>query len=217
MSETIHISIDGREKEAQANDSILQAHLKGDETVTANIGCMGQGVCGACRCLVRKKGERETQARLACETVAEDGMQVSFIDYYLPAHVSRYDLSDIRDGWAWMSQLRTIFPEAAHCRHCSGCDRACPKSLEVQQGIALAVQGELQAAAELFDACIMCNLCTLACPENIRPNHVGLFLRRSHAAQTLRPGDLLRRLDEQSRSEMSIDISTITTHQGEPA
>ena len=217
MSETIHISIDGREKEAQANDSILQAHLKGDETVTANIGCMGQGVCGACRCLVRKKGERETQARLACETVAEDGMQVSFIDYYLPAHVSRYDLSDIRDGWAWMTQLRTIFPEAAHCRHCSGCDRACPKSLEVQQGIALAVQGELQAAAELFDACIMCNLCTLACPENIRPNHVGLFLRRSHAAQTLRPGDLLRRLDEQSRSEMSIDISTITTHQGEPA
>jgi len=217
MSETIRISIDGREQEAQANDSILQAHLKGDETVTANIGCMGQGVCGACRCLVRKKGERETQARLACETVAEDGMQVSFIDYYLPAHVSRYDLSDIRDGWAWMTQLRTIFPEAAHCRHCSGCDRACPKSLEVQQGIALAVQGELQAAAELFDACIMCNLCTLACPENIRPNHVGLFLRRSHAAQTLRPGDLLRRLDEQSRGEMTIDITTITTHQGEHA
>jgi ferredoxin len=217
MSETIRISIDGKEKEANSNDSILQAHLKGDETVTANIGCMGQGVCGACRCLVRKKGERDTQPRLACETVAEDGMQVSFIDYYLPNQVSRYDLNDIRDGWSWMTHLRDIFPEASHCRHCSGCDRACPKDIEVQRGIELASQGELQAAAELFDACIMCNLCTLACPENIRPNHVGLFLRRSHAAQTLRPGDLLRRLDQQNRGEMVIDISTVKLPQGERA
>ena len=214
MSETIRISIDGKEKEAHANDSILQAHLMGDEVVTANIGCMGQGVCGACRCLVRKKGERDTQARLACETVAEDGMQVSFIDYYLPAHLSRYDLKDIRDGWAWITQLRAVFPEAAHCRHCGGCDRACPKGIQVQEGIALASQGELQTAAELFDTCIMCNLCTLACPENIRPNHVGLFLRRSHAAQTLRPGDLLRRLDQQSRGELVIDISTVSAQEG---
>ena len=74
MSEAIRISIDGKEKEAHSSDSILQAHLKGNETATANIGCMGQGVCGACRCLVRKQGERETQTRLACETLAEDGM-----------------------------------------------------------------------------------------------------------------------------------------------
>ena len=217
MSETIRISIDGKEKEAHSSDSILQAHLKGDETVTANIGCMGQGVCGACRCLVRKKGERETSTRLACETLAEDGMQVSFIDYYLPARVSRYGLEDIRDGWEWMTQLRHVFPEAANCRHCSGCDRACPKGIRVKDGIALASQGELQAAAELFDACIMCNLCTLACPENIRPNHVGLFLRRSHAAQTLRPGDLLRRLDEQRRGELNIDLSTVAAAQGDHA
>lgn len=217
MSETIRISIDGKETEAHPNDSILQAHLRGEEAVTVNIGCMGQGVCGACRCLVRKQGERETQTRLACETVAEEGMQVSFIDYYLPARVSRYGLEDIRDGWGWMTHLRNVFPEAASCRHCSGCDRACPKGIQVQEGIALASQGELQAAAALFDDCIMCNLCTLACPENIRPNHVGLFLRRAHAAQTLRPGDLLRRLDQQNRGELTIDISTVTVAQGDRA
>lgn len=216
MSETIRISIDGKEKEAHPNDSILQAHLRGDATVTANIGCMGQGVCGACRCLVRKEGERETNTRLACETIAEEGMQVSFIDYYLPARVSRYSVEDIGNGWEWMSQLRHVFPEVSNCRHCSGCDRACPKGIRVQDGIALASQGELQGAAELFDACIMCNLCTLACPENIRPNHVGLFLRRSHAAQTMRPGDLLRRLDQQKRGELVVDITTVKA-QGEKA
>jgi len=204
MSETIHISIDGKLVEAQTSDSILQARLHGEDLVSANIGCMGQGVCGACRCLVRKQGERETQTRLACETVVEDGMEVSFIDYYQPAHLHRYRPQDLRDGWQAISQLRQIFPESQHCRHCGGCDRACPRGIQVQQGIALASQGQLQAAAALFDACIMCNLCTLACPENIRPNHVGLYLRRAQAAQTQRPGDLLRRLEQVESGAMTV-------------
>jgi hypothetical protein len=60
---------------------------------------MGQGVCGSCRCLVRKAGERAAETRLACETTVEDGMQVSFIDYYLPDHVHHYRPHDLRDGW----------------------------------------------------------------------------------------------------------------------
>lgn len=207
MSEIIHISIDGREVDAQPGDSILQAHLHGDEAVTANIGCMGQGVCGSCRCLVRKQGERETLPRLACETLAEHGMQVSFIDYYLPDHVHHYSPHDLRDGWQALAQVHQTFPEVANCRHCGGCDRACPRHIPVQQGIALVSSGKLQEAAELFEPCIMCNLCTLACPENIRPNHVGLFLRRAHAVQTLRPGDLLRRLEQQARGELPITLN----------
>jgi hypothetical protein len=54
----------------------------------------------------------------------------------------------------------------------------------------------------------MCNLCTLACPENIRPNHVGLYLRRAQAIQNLRPGDLLRRLEQQARGEMAVNTQT---------
>ncbi|MBA4709316.1 4Fe-4S dicluster domain-containing protein [Aquitalea aquatica] len=207
MSETICISIDGKVMAAQPGDSILQTRLHGPEAVTANIGCMGQGVCGSCRCLVRKAGERETVSRLACETEVEDGMQVSFIDYYQPDHVHRYRPHDLRDGWQALPQLQQTFPETAHCRHCGGCDRACPRGIPVQQGIALASRGELPAAAALFDACIMCNLCTLACPENIRPNHVGLYLRRAQAIQNLRPGDLLRRLDQQARGQLSIDTT----------
>lgn len=210
MSETIRISIDGKVVDATPGNSILHTRLEGDSPLTANIGCMGQGVCGSCRCLVRKAGERSAETRLACETTVEDGMQVSFIDYYLPDHVHHYRPHDLRDGWQALPQLQQTFPELAHCRHCSGCDRACPRHIPVQQGMALAASGQLQAAAALFDACIMCNLCTLACPENIRPNHVGLYLRRAQAIQNLRPGDLLRRLEQQARGELAINTRSDT-------
>ena len=53
----------------------------------------------------------------------------------------------------------------------------------------------------------MCNLCTLSCPENIRPNHLGLFARRMKIARTLRPVDLMRRLQEIESGQMSVNIN----------
>jgi len=53
----------------------------------------------------------------------------------------------------------------------------------------------------------MCNLCTLACPEYIRPNHVGLFARRAVAALSLRPKDLISRLAEIESGEMTVDVN----------
>ena len=70
----------------------------------------------------------------------------------------------------------------------------------------LAVAGDLSAASHVFDECVMCNLCTLACPEHIRPNHLGLFVRRMIATLTLRPGDLMRRLKQIEEGEMKIDF-----------
>ena len=55
--------------------------------------------------------------------------------------------------------------------------------------------------------CVMCNLCTLACPEYIRPNHVGLFARRAVAALTLRPNDLISRLQQIDSGELSVDVN----------
>lgn len=214
MGDRIRLSIDGRALEVEAPVSILQATTADGTPLTANVGCLGQGVCGACRCMVRRAGEREVSTVLACETPAEDGMQVSFIDYFTPDKPHVYDIATFTDSWRLSDAVADIFPEAAHCRHCSGCDRACPKGLEVQRGVELAVAGDFAGVAQVFDQCVMCNLCTLACPERIWPNHLGLMVRRALTALTLRPSDLIRRLNELELGEACLDL---TGTEAEPA
>ena len=207
MTENIvRLTIEGRAIEAPAGSSILQAFVYAGATLVEGVGCMGQGVCGSCRVMVRRAGSQEVKTALACETVVEDGMQVAFLEYFTTHGRHVYRIEDIGDSWGALSKIGEVFPEAAHCRHCSGCDRACPKGLEVQLGVNLAVEGELAAASHVFDECVMCNLCTLACPEHIRPNHLGLFVRRMIATLTLRPADLMRRLQQIERGEMRIDF-----------
>lgn len=69
-----------------------------------------------------------------------------------------------------------------------------------------AVAGDFAEVAEVFDQCVMCNLCTLACPERIWPNHLGLMVRRAVSALTLRPSDLIRRLNEIERDGGGLDL-----------
>lgn len=204
MSERIRLSIDGRTLEVDGPVSIIQASTADGTPLTANVGCMGQGVCGACRCMVRRKDEKQISTVLACETLAEDGMQVSFIDYFIPDKPHVYDIAQINDSWRLADAVSTHFPEAANCRHCGGCDSACPKGIEVQRGVALAVAGDYAQAAAVFDECVMCNLCTLACPERIWPNHLGLMIHRATSALTFRPSDLVRRLNEIERGTMAL-------------
>ena len=76
MSENLlALTIDGHEVKASADSSIIQAYARSGNAITANVGCMGQGVCGSCRCMIRKEGEREVTTALACETKVEEGMQ----------------------------------------------------------------------------------------------------------------------------------------------
>lgn len=202
----VSLSIEGRELEAPAHCSILQAYVHAGQTLVEGVGCMGQGVCGSCRVMVRRSGEQDVKTVLACETLVEDGMQVAFLDYLTTAARHVYRMEDLGDSWQALRTMAEIFPEVSHCRHCSGCDRACPKGLEVQRGVNLAVEGRLDAASQVFDECVMCNLCTLACPEHIRPNHLGLFVRRMIAAHSLRPANLIRRLQQIESGEMTIDF-----------
>ena len=65
------LSIEGRQIEAPANCSILQAYLHAGEILAEGVGCMGQGVCGSCRVMVRRDGEQEVKTALACETLVE--------------------------------------------------------------------------------------------------------------------------------------------------
>jgi ferredoxin len=202
----VRLVVEGRPIEAPAMSSILQAFAQAGETLVQGVGCMGQGVCGSCRVMVRRAGQQEVKTELACETVVAEGMQVSFLDYLTASDRHVYRIQDIADSWQVPRKLLEFFPEAPHCRHCGGCDSACPKGLEVQRGVNLAVEGELNAAGQVFDECVMCNLCTVACPEHIRPNHLGLFVRRTIASLSLRPADLMRRLAQIERGEMAIDF-----------
>ena len=74
----VQVTIEGRTFSAPAAKSIIQAYVFSGEPLTENVGCMGQGVCGSCRCMVRRAGSREVETKLACETLIEEGMQVSF-------------------------------------------------------------------------------------------------------------------------------------------
>lgn len=50
MSENLlTLTIDGHEVKASADSSIIQAYARSGNAITANVGCMGQGVCGSCR------------------------------------------------------------------------------------------------------------------------------------------------------------------------
>jgi ferredoxin len=207
VTDMIRLTINGRVVRTTPGASILTAQAYQGEAMTANVGCMGQGACGSCRCLIRRAGERQVVTALACETRAEAGMEVSFIDYYHPDHVHFYDLETVAKGWNLLDELHNVFHQSDHCRHCGGCDRACPKGLPVQSGVAAAVKGNLAEVVRIFDECVMCNLCTLACPENIRPNHLGLFIRRAVAAETQRPRDLIQRLREIESEAMSVNFS----------
>lgn len=202
----VRLIVEGRSISASPGSSILQAFVQAGETLVEGVGCMGQGVCGSCRVMVRRAGGPEVATELACETVVEEGMQVAFLEYLTPSTRHDYRIEDITDSWQAPRKLLELFPEAPHCRHCGGCDRACPKGLEVQRGVNLAVAGELGAAGDVFDECVMCNLCTVACPEYIRPNHLGLFVRRMIASLSLRPADLMRRLEQIERGEVAIDF-----------
>jgi succinate dehydrogenase/fumarate reductase-like Fe-S protein len=196
VAEAIGLSFDGRRIETEPGVTLLQAWTAAGLPLTENVGCMGQGVCGACRVLVRREGERLASTALACTTLAEDGMQVAFIDHFPARRPHAYDLRTMVNSWDVVDWVDTTFPEARHCRHCGGCDSACPKGIEVQRMVNLAAIGQINAAASLFDDCVLCNLCVAACPEYIAPAHLGQFVRRVRAALTLRPSDLLLRLRE---------------------
>lgn len=196
---------DGRTVRTRPGVSLLQAWIGAGLPLTENVGCMGQGVCGACRVLVRRPGERLAGTALACEMPAEDGMQVAFLDHFPARRPHGYDLGALTDSWAVPGCIDDVFPEARHCRHCNGCDRACPKGIEVQRMVNLAAEGHVFAAADLFDRCVMCNLCVVACPEHIDPAHLGQFVRRLAAAQTLRPADLMQRLRQIEDGAQAID------------
>ena len=188
------VNINGKEIELPNPMSAIQAVWHAGYPMVHGVGCL-EGVCGACKVLVRRAGGSEITTELGCQTIAEDGMQIIFLIFPTPNH-HNYNLSDFKNSWEMQGQFHTIFPEAASCRHCHGCTKSCPKDIEVEKGVELAVEGKFKEAGELFLECVMCGLCLTSCPERITPNHVGLFSRRISAYFHTRPSNLINRLEE---------------------
>lgn len=193
-SNSMKVNINGKDISLPHPMSAIQAVWHAGYPMVHGVGCL-EGVCGACKVLVRRKEGSEITTELGCQTIAEDGMQIIFLVFPTPNHHT-YMLGDFKNSWDMQSQFHTIFPEAINCRHCQGCTKSCPKEIEVEKGVELAVEGKFREAGELFLECVMCGLCLTSCPERITPNHVGLFSRRIIAYFRLRPSNLINRLEE---------------------
>ncbi|HEB97339.1 MAG TPA: ferredoxin [Sedimenticola thiotaurini] len=198
----VNVVIDGKSITAPARLSTIQALWHAGYPRVKSVGCL-EGVCGSCRIMVRRAGTAEVTMELGCQTLIEEGMEVSFLVFPTPTHHT-YELGEINNSWEVQAHFNRIFPEADHCRHCSGCTRSCPKGIDVEKGVELASKGRFREAGELFIECVMCNFCMTACPEFIAPNHVGIFARRVTAYFHIRPSNLINRLEKLARGELQI-------------
>jgi ferredoxin len=202
LDEIVSLRINGKDIKAPRKLSVIQALWHAGYPRVKGVGCM-QGVCGSCRVFVRRDKQREITTELGCEVLIEDGMDVHFLNFATPPYQT-YRLERIPSSWEVQATFHDIFPEAERCRHCHGCTSTCPKSIEVEKGVELAVDGRFAEAGELFVECVMCNLCQTACPEFIRPNHVGMFARRVTAHFHTRPSNLILRLEQLRKNELMV-------------
>lgn len=212
----VAINVDGRDIFASPNISVIEAVWRAGYALVEGVGCM-QGVCGSCRIMVSRSDSKDVTMELGCETIVEPGMHVTFVGYFEHRRHHTYQIEDFQNAWDVLAQVNQVFPEAAHCRHCGGCDAACPVELDVQRGVNLLVDGNVKEANEIFAECVMCNLCTRACPEQIVPNRVGLLGRRIVAALALHPANLLRRLEQMRRGELTVDVNAVESSSAKAA
>ena len=200
----VNVIIDGKSITAPSSLSVIQALWHAGYPRVKSVGCL-EGVCGSCRVMVRRAGQTQVDMALGCQTLVEEGMQVVFLVFPNPTHHS-YQLDEIKNSWDVQAEFHRIFPESNQCRDCKGCLSACPKNIDVQKGVALARDGKFREAGEVFVECSMCNLCMTGCPEQISPNHVGLFARRVTAYFHTRPSNLINRLEELRKGELQVQL-----------
>lgn len=198
----VNLKINGKDISSPPSSSVIQALWYAGYPRVKSVGCL-EGVCGSCRVMIRRADSQEVTMDLGCQVLVEEGMLVTFLVFPTPTHHS-YQLKEIPNSWEVQDQFHRFFPEADCCRHCGGCVSTCPKGIDVEQGVELAAKGRFAAAGDLFAHCVMCDLCQTACPENIAPNHVGLFSRRVTAYFHTRPSNLINRLEKMRKGGFEV-------------
>lgn len=200
----INTIINGKSISAPKNLSVIQALWHSGYPRIKSVGCL-EGVCGSCRVMVRRDGVEGVSMELGCQVLIEEGMQVIFLAFPTPAR-QYYKLENILNSWQVQSDFHKIFPEADNCRHCGGCNATCPKGIDVEKAVVLAAKGRFREAGDLFDECVLCDLCQSACPESIAPNHVGIFSRRVTAHLHTRPSNLINRLEMIRKGKLQVIV-----------
>jgi len=199
----VTLTINGKSITAPASLSVIQALWHAGYPRVEGVGCLG-GVCGSCCVMIRRTESSELQMELGCQLLIEEGMDVFFQIFDTPSHHS-YQLSEINSSWDVQTEFHRIFPEAQKCRHCHGCNKACPKDIDVEKGVDLAISGHFRESGELFVDCVMCDLCMTSCPEFIEPNHVGQFSRRVTGYFDIRPSNLINQLEAIRTGELDVN------------
>jgi len=202
LNSVVSLTVNNQMITAPPGNTVVQALWHCGKARIKGIGCI-EGVCGSCRVLVRRHASSSVTTELACQTTIEENMQVIFPPLSRPIP-HQYQLTEITNERDLYAQFKQIFPEAQHCRHCGGCNISCPKDIDVEQGVRFATDGNFKEAGALFFTCVMCDLCSDACPELIAPNYVGLFSRRVYTCLHMKPANLLQRIDQLNRDEMDV-------------
>ncbi len=96
-NQAVTFVVDGREVTAPAGSSIIEALWLSGHTLVESVGCLGQGVCGSCKAMVRRADSSEVFLALACEVSAESGMQVSFVHAMAPHREHTYQMEHFTD------------------------------------------------------------------------------------------------------------------------
>jgi ferredoxin len=201
----VSLTINGNLITAPKSLSIIQALWHAGFPRVKGVGCL-EGVCGSCTVMVRRDNTPELKMELGCQVLVEQDMDVCFLDFPAPSQ-HKYYLNDIKNSWDVQTDFHRFFPEAEKCRHCHGCNEACPKGIDIELGVDLAVKGRFREAGELFIECVMCDLCMTGCPEFIDPNHVGLFSRRVTGYFHTRPSNLINQLEAIRTGELDVIIN----------
>jgi heterodisulfide reductase subunit C len=157
-----------------------------------SCGCRG-GICGACLTEYRIPGSYRLRTALACQALAEPGMQITQSPF-VPMNRAQYELEELKGQ---PGVLGKIYPEIYRCLQCNTCTRVCPMEIQVMEYMAMAIQGDIEKVARLSFQCIMCGACSAKCPAEISQPNVALLARRLYSRHILKiPGSVYQRISD---------------------
>lgn len=189
---TVTVEIGAERHTVPAGITLIQALWAMGKTPVHGIGCLG-GVCGACAVGYRISGRMQSETGLACQTLVQEGMSVSFF----PSDSSEKAIYSIPDVPPDKAALFASYPGTRRCTSCRACTTVCPQGIDVMGAVRAAINGEMDTVADKFTSCVMCGLCAVVCDVRIVPHRVGVWARRMHGAfypqQALQ---LLHRIDD---------------------
>ena len=145
-----------------------------------SCGCRG-GICGACLTEYRIPGSYRLKVALACQALAEPGMQITQSPF-VPMNRAPYELERLKGRTGILGE---VYPEIYRCLQCNTCTRVCPMEIQVMEYMAMAIRGDIEKVALLSFQCIMCGACAAKCPAEISQPNVAILARRIYGGQIL--------------------------------